>query len=177
MKTNTKMIDAVYVLNKLGIEYEPGMSVTRALTQVGTLINEGTQRNVTIANRIIQSLGGTPEEHPTAADIVAKALVEQAVLSGKSYSPEAAVKVAQEKLAKIRTTMPYAFAVAVERDGQLLPARAKKISNRGGDKKQRARVIFEREAGKAAGAIAKIIAAEIDITYANAYYYVSRVFK
>ena len=61
------MIDAVYVLNKLGLE--PGMSVTRALTQVGYVINEGAQRNVTAANKIIKSLGGEPESHPIAAGL------------------------------------------------------------------------------------------------------------
>lgn len=167
------MIDAVYVLGKLGLE--PGMSVTRALTQVGLVINESNQRSVTNANRIIKSLGGEPETHPVAADIVAKALIEQAVLSGSYYDQEAAIKVAQEKLAKIRLTMPYAFAQANDKDSQ--PTRARKMSSGGGDKKERARVIFEREAGKPAGAVAKIIATEIDITYANAYYYVSRVFK
>ena len=178
MPTNTKMIDAVYVLEKLGLK--PGMSVTRALTDVGALINEGSQRNITVANKIIKSLGGAPETHPTAADVVAKALIEQAVLSGSSYNPDAACLIALEKLAKIRRTMPYVFAEAVDRNGQLLPGeakRAKKISTRGGDKKERARVIFDREAGKPAGVGAKMIATEIDITYANAYYYVSRVFK
>lgn len=169
------MIDAVYVLGKLGLE--PGMSVTRALTQVGLIINDGSQRNVTAANKIIKSLGGEPEAHPVAADIVAKALIEQAVLSGTSYDIDAAKKVAHEKLAKIRQTMPYAFATSNEKDGQSSAARARKASPRGGDKKDRARVIFDRESGKPVGAIAKIIAAEIDITYANAYYYVSRVFK
>lgn len=169
------MIDAVYVLNKLGLE--PGMSVTRALTQVGYIINEGAQRNVTAANKIIKSLGGELESHPIAADIVAKALIEQAVLSGASYDVESARKVAQEKLAKIRLTMPYAFAQASEKESHQASARARKTSTRGGDKKERARAIFDRECGKPVGAIAKIIATEIDITYANAYYYVSRVFK
>lgn len=167
------MIDAVYVLNKLGLT--PGMSVTRALTQVGLSINEGSQRNATAANQIIKSLGGDPQTHPVAADIVAKALIEQAVLSGASYDVDKAKKVAQEKLDKIRHTMPYAFAQPNEKEST--STRARKTSTGSGDKKQRARVIFDREAGKPAGAIAKIIATEIDITYANAYYYVSRVFK
>jgi hypothetical protein len=165
----TTNIDAVYVLNKLGLE--PGMSVTRALTQVGFRINESSQHSTTVANKIIKSLGGEPETNPVSADIIAKALVEQAVLSGSFYDPTAAIKVAQEKLAKIKLTMPYAFAATAE------PIRAKKMSTRGGDKKERARVIFDRESGKTPGEIARVIASELSITYANAYYYVSRVFK
>lgn len=165
----TTNIDAVYVLNKLGLE--PGMSVTRALTQVGFRINESSQQSATVANKIIKSLGGAPETNPVSADIIAKALVEQAVLSGSSYDPTAANKVAQEKLNKIKLTMPYAFAATAE------PIRAKKMSTRGGDKKERARVIFDRESGKTPGEVARVIASELSITYANAYYYVSRVFK
>lgn len=165
----TTNIDAVYVLNKLGLE--PGMSVTRALTQVGFRINESSQHSTTVANKIIKSLGGSPETNPVSADIIAKALIEQAVLSGSSYDYTAANKVAQEKLAKIKLTMPYAFAATAE------PIRAKKMSTRGGDKKERARVIFDRESGKTPGEIARVIASELSITYANAYYYVSRVFK
>jgi hypothetical protein len=165
----TANIDAVYVLNKLGLE--PGMSVTRALTQVGFKINETGQHAVTVANKIIKSLGGSPETNPVSADIVAKALIEQAVLSGENYNVEAANKVAQEKLTKIKLTMPYAFAATAE------PVRAKKMSTRGGDKKERARIIFDRESNKTPGEIARVIAKELTITYANAYYYVSRVFK
>lgn len=165
----TTNIDAVYVLNKLGLE--PGMSVTRAVSQVGFQINESNQQGATVANKIIKSLGGTPETNPVSADIVAKALIEQAVLSGASYDYVAANKVAQEKLNKIKLTMPYAFAATAE------PIRAKKMSTRGGDKKERARAIFDRESGKTPGEIARAIASELSITYANAYYYVSRVFK
>jgi hypothetical protein len=165
----SNVIDAVYVLNKLGLE--PGMSVTRAVTNVGFRINESNQHSTTVANKIIKSLGGMPETNPVSADIIAKALVEQAVLSGENYDAEAAIKVAQEKLTKIKLTMPYAFAATAE------PIRAKKVSSRGGDKKERARSIFQRESGKTPGEVARVIASELSITYANAYYYVSRVFK
>ena len=175
MKIKNETIDAVYVLKKLGLE--PGMSVTRALTLVGLQINDGNQHGITVSNKIIKSLGGNPEQHPVAADIMAKALIEQAVLTGSSYDVKAAVAVAEGKLVKIRTTMPYAFAETSSKNSQSTSERARKATSRGGDKKERARVVFDREAGKPAGTIAKIIATEIDITYANAYYYVSRVFK
>jgi hypothetical protein len=45
------------------------------------------------------------------------------------------------------------------------------------DKKAAARAIFDRMQGSTSGEIAKVIQTELKITYANAYYYVSRVFK
>ncbi len=43
-------------------------------------------------------------------------------------------------------------------------------------KKQAAMRIFEANKDKGNGEIAKLIATELEITYANAYYYVTRVF-
>jgi len=45
------------------------------------------------------------------------------------------------------------------------------------DKKVAALRLFEAHPDKNNGAIARMIAAELEITYANAYYYVTRVFK
>jgi len=45
------------------------------------------------------------------------------------------------------------------------------------DKRVAAERIFKEQADKGNGAIAKMIASELEITYANAYYYVTRVFK
>lgn len=45
------------------------------------------------------------------------------------------------------------------------------------DKKVAAMRLFDAHLDKNNGAIARIIAAELEITYANAYYYVTRVFK
>ena len=59
----------------------------------------------------------------------------------------------------------------------LFRSKAAKRSERGGDKKVRARVVFDREQGKSSGQIAKVISTELGISYANAYYYVSRVFN
>jgi len=51
-------------------------------------------------------------------------------------------------------------------------------SKRGSDdKKARALEIFEANRGKKASDVAKLIQVELGITFANAYYYVSRVFK
>jgi hypothetical protein len=45
------------------------------------------------------------------------------------------------------------------------------------DKKVAAQKIFESNKDKGNGEIAKLIASELEITYANAYYYVTRVFR
>ena len=45
------------------------------------------------------------------------------------------------------------------------------------DKKVAAQRLFEANKDKGNGEIAKMIASELEITYANAYYYVTRVFK
>ena len=52
-----------------------------------------------------------------------------------------------------------------------------KSTKRSGDKKARALEIFESNRDKKASDIAKLIQVELGITFANAYYYVSRVFK
>ena len=45
------------------------------------------------------------------------------------------------------------------------------------DKKDAALKLFEANKDKGNGAIATLISKELEITYANAYYYVTRVFK
>lgn len=45
------------------------------------------------------------------------------------------------------------------------------------DKKVAALRIFEANGDKGNGAVAKMISEQLEITYANAYYYVTRVFK
>ena len=45
------------------------------------------------------------------------------------------------------------------------------------DKKDAALRLYQANPDKNNGAIARLIAAELEITYANAYYYVTRVFK
>lgn len=166
------MVNVHYAYTRL--EIKQGMSVTRALTATGQFFASFSNPAVG-PNKVIIWLGGNPIKNPVEADIVAKALVEQAVILGPdSYKPEPALQIAQQKLAKIRLTMPYAFASA---DAVVEPKPASKRSSRGGDKKEMARVIFEREKGKTNGEIARIISQELHITYANAYYYVSRVFK
>jgi hypothetical protein len=74
-----------------------------------------------------------------------------------------------------------ALAKQAEASAEVVVEKAKKVAKdktpRTNDKKDAARKIFDANQGKGKGEIARLIAAELEITYANAYYYVTRVFK
>lgn len=164
------MIDPVYALNKLGLK--PGMSVTRAITSIGMSIDDSSDP-LKAANKIIISLGAKPVSNAAVANVLAKALVEQAVVNGAAYDADKAIVIATEKYNKIMRTMPYVF--ATDESGNPTSGKKGKATN---DKKTAALEIYNRESGKKLTntAIAEIIAKELDITLANAQYYVTRVF-
>lgn len=164
------MIDPVYVLSKMGLR--PGMSVTRAITKIGMEIDDSSDQ-LKAANKIIISLGAKPVSNVAMANVIAKALVEQAVVQGDAYVPEDAIVVANGKFDKLMARMPYAF--STDNAGNPSLGKAGKATN---DKKAQALEIFNRETGKKLtnSAIAEIIAKELDISLANAQYYVNRVF-
>ena len=165
------MIDAVSALRKIGLQ--PGMSVTRAISKIGLDIGESSNQ-LEAANRIIVMFGGIPMPKPIHADIIAKALIEQAVVLGANYKADEAMVIANDKFSKVERTMPYVFAGSAEETQSTRPSSAKE--KKSGGTKDQALAIFNREKGKTNNEIAKIIAAELDITFANAYYYVGRVF-
>lgn len=51
------------------------------------------------------------------------------------------------------------------------------VKNNSNDKREAARRVFIANNTKSSNEIAKIIAQELEITYSNAYYYVTRVFR
>lgn len=166
----TQVIDAKQVLQKYGIK---GESVVKAIQQVGEDIGLSSDP-LSYANCIISDLGGADQYDLASARILAKALVEQAIIQ-PSYDPDSASKTADGKLSKIKVDMPYVF------DPDATASQTSKFSSSKGtksnDKKAKAKVIFDSNKDKTNGEIAQLIAADLDITYANAYYYVSRVFK
>jgi len=166
------MIDAPAALKKLNLQ--PGMSVIRAISKIGLEISESSNQ-LEAANRIITLFGGTPVSKPVQADIIAKSLVEYAVTNSEYYMADEAMVVALGIYRKIEKTMPYVFAGTTEtqsapREGAAKPPKVN-------DVKALALEIYNREKGKSGSEIAKVIAAELDITFANAYYYVGRVFS
>ena len=158
------MIDSEYVLSKLGLR--SGMSVTRAITAIGIRISDSSDQ-LKAANKIIISLGAKPVSNVALADVLAKGMVEQAVLRGAEYVPEEAFKIATAKYDRLMAMMPYVFSTDDKTTGGQV-----------NDKKVMALEIFNRESGKGLTntAIAEIIATELEISLANAQYYVTRVF-
>lgn len=161
-------------------------SVTRALTSFNYKINDDASRKSTHCNRLIKDLGGQPISNEVDAEIIAKCLIEQVILQGEDYIADSAIKLAEAKLAKLRVKMPELWAgiqveVATDKSSDPFAKKPKKAKRVGSaspdDKKERARAVYDKYAGKPAGDIAKLIASELDITYSNAYYYVSRVFN
>jgi hypothetical protein len=171
----TAVINAKQVLKTYGIKEG---SVVRAIQQVGEDIGLSSDP-LSYANSIISDLGGTDQYDLASARIIAKALVEQAMTQEEYDRPEAVV-IADTKLDKIRKTMPYVFAeseAAADQISSTTTSRVKIKSVKTNDKKPKAKAIFDANKDKTNGEIAQMIAAELEITYANAYYYVSRVFK
>lgn len=165
------MTNAVKALEKIGLT--PGMSVTRAISKIGLDISESPSP-LEAANKIITMFGGSPVSKPVQADIIAKAMVEHAIMNSEYYMADEAVVIALEKYRKIEKTMPYVFAGSTE---SLTPSRNGVVKEvKTNDIKAQALEIYNREKGKSGTDIAKVIAAELNITFANAYYYVGRVF-
>lgn len=166
-------------------------SVNRALSSFNLKLEDDRQRKQTICNRLIKELGCAPIDHPVDAETFAKTLIEQVILKGEDYVPAEAAIAAAARVEKIKQRMPELYAgIEVEVVG-LTPDEVKfagekkktaKKAKRAGkgeanDKKAAAHEIYLKHKDKSAGDIARLIAADLKITYANAYYYVSRVFK
>ena len=162
------------------------LSVSRALMSFNIKLDDDRQRKQTICNRLIKDLGCTPIDHPVDAETFAKVLIEQVILNGEDYDPATAASVAAIKVAKIRDRMPELYTnteveVVGDTPEELKFKSPKKVKRAGksgaNDKKSAAYKIYVENESKPAGDIARLIASELNITYANAHYYVSRVFK
>lgn len=161
-------------------------SVNRALSSFNLKLEDDRQRKLSVCNRLIKDLGCNALTHPIDAETFAKTLIEQVILNGEDYDPVTAGRVATLRVEKIRSRMPELYAdVEIEvvgrssDDVKLKPAKKAKRAGKGeaNDKKAAAYKIYVENANKSSGDIARLIAAELKITYANAHYYVSRVFK
>ena len=168
------------------IDVDPRQGVTRAIQMVGRNIQESSDP-IGYANAVITSLGGVDQYDFPSARIMAKALVERAV-SGDTYVAEEAVKYAEEKIEKLRSDVKTAFLFAEENKdvfdletGEQKPAKQKgrksTVMSDGKSKKESALAICKANSSLENAALAGMIQKELKITYANAYYYASRVFK
>lgn len=177
-------IDALAVLESLDISTTA--SVHRGIKRVSDILDNATNR-LNAANRIIMRLGCSPQKDEKHAELIAKALVEQAWITGRMYDPQAAIQAAQAKYERILNIMPYCFVNTATEDVPLedqpevriVPKRARKSSDGDvNDKEKAAFDIYTKLKGTLPNnQIAKKIAEELGISQANASYYVTRKFK
>ena len=161
------------------LKINPAESINRTIKAVGIDIELKPDR-LEAANRYIIALGAAPVTKERTAIVLAKGLVEQAVLQGEAFKIEEAMTAVAGKYMKLVDDLPAVYSikngvkslantVTVAKDG-----RASKSNN---EKKAQAMAIFEANKSLGNSDIAKLIAADLQITFANAYYYVTRVFK
>jgi hypothetical protein len=136
------------------------------------------------SNRIISDLGLKPLTNLVDSRIMALALVEYAIDNKTNFVIDQAEVAAKAKLTKIVADMPFLYNVkenfrmeAVTVNGQVGYKQVKRGRPSNADKKEKALAIFQANKEKKPSDIAKLIQVEIGITFANAYYYVSRVFS
>jgi hypothetical protein len=157
-------MNALELLRKNDIPVD--QTVHHAIASTGDVIDNA-GHPLEKANFLIKQLGGQEVDNIVIAKLMAKSLIEQVYIQKDSYDSEKAIVVAKAKVDKIINNSPYILQTSEP------VASSAPVS----DKKAAARVIFDRMQGSTSGEIAKAIQNELKITYANAYYYVSRVFK
>ena len=141
-------------------------TIHHAIARTGDVIdNDG--HPLAKANFLIKQLGGQEISNIVIAKLMAKSLIEQVYIQKDDYNGELANVVAKAKVDKIINNSPYILQTS-EPEVATAPV---------SDKKAAARAIFDRMQGSTSGEIVKAIQNELKITYANARYYVDRVFK
>lgn len=161
---------------------DPNADKYRVVHQVGDQIT-ASKDPLFASNRIIKEFGLQPLTNLVDSRIIALALCEYAVLNQTKFNVAEAEVSAKTRLDKIMNEMPFLYNVkenfrmeAVTVDGKIEMKRVPR-SPKNTEKKAQALKIFEANKEKKPSDIAKLIQVELGITFANAYYYVSRVFK
>lgn len=173
-------MNATAILDKYSIP--TNLTVHHAINRAGEVI-DSTNYPIMVANDIIKAFGGTQSENLVEARLLAKALVEQAYYAKDKFDALNVIK-AIDKVKQVSNKMPFIYQTSEAVDQSSKPktittkdnvVRASKSNN---DKKAKALQIYKTlDSTISASDKAKIIAKQLEITYANAYYYVSRVFK
>ena len=173
-------MNATKTLEKLQIP--TNLTVHHAIAKAGELI-DCTVHPLSKANSIIKEFGGEQTENIVEARLLAKALVEQAFYARDRFD---AINIlnAVNKVKQVSNKMPFIYQTsdAVEQAAKPKTITTKdnvvRASKSNNDKKAKALEIYKTlDSTISASEKAKIIAKQLEITYANAYYYVSRVFK
>lgn len=162
-------------------DIDPKFGATRAIQTVGEMIT-GSPDPLTMANSVIVELGGSEELSFPEARIKAKSFVEQAVLNVDTFNPEEAEKIAANKVVQLVRKMPELKAetavssVSAAKSTGKRGRPATKTAD-GSSLKAKAVGICEANASLTNAQLAQMIQKELKISYSNAYYYSSRVFK
>lgn len=167
------MVDANAVFKMCDVI--PGRSINRNIQNVSAYLEKSTNPHAK-SNEIIKKLGGTHCLDAHEASIIAKSMIMQAItstLDKTEFDPVQAMTNAKLKVADLKEKHPYLFVMKTENSMTSATSTAKPTDN----KKAKALEIFEANRGKKPSDIAKLIQVELGISFANAYYYVSRVFK
>ena len=157
----------------------PEGSINRNIQNVSSYISDSTNPHAR-ANDIIKKLGGTHCLDSHEAAIIAKVMIQQAIQDiqqKREFDPAQAMQVAKVKVADMKENHPYLFAMKENTVTASTTTTTTPNASSANDKKARALEIFEANRGKKPSDVAKLIQVELGITFANAYYYVSRVFK
>lgn len=191
MKNQVIEITPQEAARNMGFELEHGefqrSLSTRAIMRVQEIV-ETSKDELAAANRIIVAFGCTPVLNKHQARIIAKGLAEQLVLKGIDYDAADAMNVVAVKYAKIEREMPWIFTESTttpltETPTGADPKRQKERGpKRGGDKKERAFAVYNEmimmDPKPSDSTIAKEIAKRHeDMSFPNAFYYVTRVFQ
>lgn len=175
-------MDVTSVLQKFDID--PAQGKTRAVQAVGQMISEASDP-LGMANAVIVGLGGQDMLSFPEARITAKALIERAVEDKDQFNTDEAIQYAQEKLQRLLKKLPE-LQVEVEQASKAVESGVVEVVKRGrpetktkdgGSLKQKALAICGANSDCTNAQLAQMIQKELGITYSNAYYYSSRVFK
>lgn len=167
-------MNVVPVLKKLGID--PKMSVHRAIYDVSCRVNNSSNR-LRESNMIIESFGAPKiKKDERIAELIAKGIVEYAFQHPTDFVVDKAVEAAKGKYEKLLSRYPYIFQEPKEKPSSYVRKDPTRASRKNNDKKAQAEQLFNENKQLSNGELAKLISKQLEITYANAYYYVSRVF-
>lgn len=165
------------MLEQFGVR--KGVDCVEAVQQLGEWLSapESFAAQHARANTVIEALGGKPENDPDSARIIAKYMAAQAV---NKETPDQ--ELARKRCESLIKDAPFVQRVKIAQDTvkPVVTTYVPKTAIRKGKnnlKKAKALEICKANPQMSNNDLAKLIQKELKITFANAYYYSSRVFK
>lgn len=163
------------------LNLEPSTNVHRAIKAVGDIIDLSRDK-LQAANEIIVGLGAPAVTKERTAMVLAKGLIEQVLVKGAEYKPEEAMAIVAGKYMRMVEDQPNVYSIkngvkSLANSSKSTSTRTSTRASASNNKKAAALAIFEANQTLSKSEIARKIAAELEITQANALYYVCRVFS